>query len=379
MKRRIYFFAGTLFMITMLMNACSPAKPKGMEPGLKEAFAGRFYIGTALNADQITGKDSAALEVVKKQFNAIVAENCMKSESLQPREGVFDFSLADQFVAFGEQNNMWITGHTLIWHSQVPDWLFTDSLGHDVSREVMIGRMKSHISNVVGRYKGRVKGWDVVNEAILDDGSFRNSRFYEIVGEEYLQLAFEFTHEADPDAELYYNDYSMTNPGKREGVVAMVKKLQEQGVRIDGIGMQGHVGLNYPDIAEFERSIEAFAALGVKVMITELDMTLLPVPDLKVGADVSASIAYQQEMNPYTGGLPDSVNTAFETRYLDFFNLFLKHQDVISRVTLWGVNDAQSWRNNWPMSGRTDYPLLFDRENRPKPVVRRIIEEALKS
>ena len=379
MKRRIYFFAGTWFMITILMNACSPAKQAGMEPRLKEAFAGRFYIGTALNADQITGKDSAALEVVKKQFNAIVAENCMKSESLQPREGVFDFSLADQFVALGEQNNMWITGHTLIWHSQTPDWLFTDSLGHDVSREVMIGRMKSHISNVVGRYKGRVKGWDVVNEAILDDGSFRNSKFYEIVGEEYLQLAFEFAHEADPDAELYYNDYSMANPGKREGVVAMVKKLREQGIRIDGIGMQGHVGLNYPDIAEFEKSIEAFAALGVKVMITELDMTLLPMPDRNVGADVSAGFAYQQEMNPYAGGLPDSVNTAFETRYLDFFSLFLKHQDVISRVTLWGVNDAQSWRNNWPVPGRTDYPLLFDRENRPKPVVRKMIEEASKS
>jgi endo-1,4-beta-xylanase len=379
MKRRIYFQTGALVVITILVNACSPDGKAGPEPTLKEAFAGKFYIGTALNAGQITGKDSAAVKVIKEQFNAIVAENCMKSENIQPREGEFDFSLADQFVAFGEQNNMWITGHTLIWHSQAPKWFFTDSLGHDVSREVMIERMRDHISTVAGRYKGRVKGWDVVNEAILDDGSLRNSKFYEIVGEDYVKLAFEFAHQADPDAELYYNDYSMANAGKRDGVVAMVKKLQEQGIRIDGIGMQGHVGLDYPDLAEFEKSIEAFAALGVNVMITEMDITLLPVPDRNVGADVATNFEYQQKMNPYAEGLPDSVNTAFENRYLDFFRLFLKHQDVISRVTLWGVNDAQSWRNNWPVPGRTDYPLLFDRENQPKPVVKRIIQEALKS
>jgi endo-1,4-beta-xylanase len=370
MKKNVFYLAGVL----MFLGACSPETAD--KPSLKDAFAGKFYIGTALNADQINGKDSAAVKVIKEQFNAIVAENCMKSENIQPREGEFDFSLADQFVAFGEQNNMWITGHTLIWHSQAPKWFFTDSAGNDVSREVMIERMRNHISTLVSRYRGRVKGWDVVNEAILDDGSLRNSKFYEIVGEDYLKLAFEFAREADPDAELYYNDYSMANPGKRDGVVAMVKKLQQRGIRIDGIGMQGHIGLDYPDIVEFEKSIEAFASLGVNVMITEMDITVLPVPD--VGADVAANFEYRQKMDPYAAGLPDSVNTAFENRYLDFFRLFLKHQEVISRITLWGVNDAQSWRNNWPVRGRTDYPLLFDRNNQPKPVVKRIIQEALK-
>ncbi|MGD9556481.1 MAG: endo-1,4-beta-xylanase [Mangrovibacterium sp.] len=371
--------AGTLALLILLAGGCGQARQAEKETTLKDAFAGKFYIGTALNADQITGKDTAAVNLIRHQFNAIAAENCMKSEQIQPREGEFDFSLADQFVSFGEQNNMWITGHTLIWHSQAPRWFFTDSTGNDVSREVMIERMRTHIHTLVGRYKGRIKGWDVVNEAILDDGSYRPSEFYQLLGEDFISLAFEFAREADPDAELYYNDYSMANAEKREGVVAMVKKMQEQGIRIDGIGMQGHVGLEYPDISEFEKSVEAFAALGVKVMITEMDITLLPMPDAGVGADVSASFEYRQKMDPYAGGLPDSVNTVFENRYLDFFRLFLKHQDVISRVTLWGVADAYSWRNNWPVRGRTDYPLLFDRNDQPKPVVRKITEEALKS
>jgi endo-1,4-beta-xylanase len=168
----------------------------------------------------------------------------------------------------------------------------------------------------------------------------------------------------------------MANPGRRKGVVDMVKKLQEEGVTIDGIGMQGHVGLDYPEISEFEKSIEAFGALGVKVMITEMDISVLPWPDSNMGAEISKNFEYQKKLNPYAEGLPDSVNTAYEKRYLVFFKLFLKHKDIISRVTLWGVNDAQSWKNNFPMRGRTDYPLLFDRNNQPKPVVAKIIEEA---
>lgn len=343
---------------------------------LKDAFKDRFYIGTALNARQITGDDPEAIRVVKEHFNAIVAENCMKSERIQPRQGEFQFGLADQFVEFGEQNNMLINGHTLIWHSQAPRWFFTDSLGNDVSREELIQRMKDHIGAVAGRYKGRVHTWDVVNEAILDDGSWRESKFYEIIGEDFVKLAFQFAHEADPEAELYYNDYSMANPGKRAGVVAMVKDLQQQGVKIDGIGMQGHIGLHHPDIEEFEKSLLAFAELGVKVMITELDLSVLPSPRRDVGADVSATYEYQQKMNPYVDGLPDSVETAFNERYLEFFRLFMKHEDKIDRVTFWGVNDGDSWKNGWPVRGRTDYPLLFDRENQPKAVVSSIMQLA---
>lgn len=343
---------------------------------LKEAFGEKFHVGAALNIGQITGRDTAALKIVKAHFNAIVAENCMKSGRIQPQEGEFYFDLADQFVAFGEENDMLIHGHTLIWHSQAPRWFFTDSAGNEVSREVLIQRMKDHIYTLVGRYKGRVKTWDVVNEAILDDGSFRKSKFYEIIGKDFIKLAFQFAHEADPDAELYYNDYSMANPRKRVGVVNMVKNLQRQGVRIDGIGMQGHIGLRYPAIEEFEKSILAFSNLGVKVMITELDLTVLPSPWENAGAEVSANFEYQQKMDPYVDGLPEDVREAFHERYLSFFKLFLRHQDKITRVTFWGVNDGHSWKNGWPIRGRTDYPLLFDRNNEPKAVVRSIIEAA---
>jgi len=343
---------------------------------LQNALAGKFYIGTALNEFQITGRDTAGIKVIKEQFSAIVAENCMKSGPMQPKEGEFNFELADQFIDFGIQNNKFITGHCLVWHAQAPRWFFTDSLGNEVTPEVLTQRMKTHIYTVVGRYKGKIKGWDVVNEAIEDDGSFRKSKFYKILGEDFIKLAFQFAHEADPDCELYYNDYSMANPGRRNGVVAMVKKLQEQGVKIDGIGMQGHVGLDYPALEEFEASMEAFAALGLKVMITEMDISALPSPNWNRGAEISTNIAYKDSLNPYTNGLPDSARIAFDNRYLDFFKLFLKHKDYVTRVTVWGVNDGNSWKNGFPVRGRTDYPLLFDRNNQPKSVVDKIIKEA---
>lgn len=362
---------GVLFLILSLMGCSSPQSEQ--TPSLKEAFDGKFLMGTALNTNHIYGRDTLGIKLIQQHFNSIVAENCMKSMYLQPTEGVFFFEEADRFIQFGEENNMHIVGHTLIWHSQAPDWFFTDEKGEDVSREVMIERMRNHIHTVVGRYKGRVDGWDVVNEAILDDGSWRNTKFYEIIGEEYIKLAFQFAHEADPDAELYYNDYAMSQEGKRNSVVEMVKKLQEEGIRIDGIGMQGHMGMDYPDISEFEKSIEAFASLGVNVMITEMDITLLPFPAGET-AEVSLTAEYQEQMNPYAAGLPEEVEAEFNKRYTDFFRLFLKHQEKISRVTLWGVTDKDSWRNNWPIPGRTDYPLLFDRNYQPKPVVAQLID-----
>lgn len=365
-----------LALCTVLAMAGCVTKKNADNLSLKDAFKDKFYMGTALNAAQIKGTDSASVNIVKQHFNSITAENCMKSEEVQPSEGNFDFTLPDQFVAFGEQNQMRIIGHTLIWHSQAPKWFFTDSLGNDVSRDVMIERMKNHIYTVVGRYKGRVHGWDVVNEAILDDGSWRQSKFYSIVGEDFVKLAFQFAHEADPDAELYYNDYSMAHAGKRQGVVQMVKNLQSQGVRIDGIGMQGHLNMDFPSVAEFEKSLLAFADLGVKIHITELDLSVLPSPNQNVGANVSDSYEYQQTLNPYTEGLPDLMAEAAHDRYLDFFKLFINHNDKIDRVTLWGVTDNQSWKNDWPVRGRTDYPLLFDRHYQPKPIVKTIIDQA---
>jgi len=248
-----------------------------------------------------------------------------------------------------------------------------DENGNDVSREVLISRMKNHIQAVVGRYKGKVKGWDVVNEAILDDGSWRQSKLYTIIGPDFLKLAFQFAHEADPDAELYYNDYSMALPGRRAGVVKMVKELLRDGIRIDGIGMQGHCSMDFPKIEEFEKSILAFSSLGVKVMITEMDISALPSPKNKQGADIDSRVGYNSELNPYPNGLPEEVEKAHEKRYKEFFDLFLKHSDKISRITLWGVQDGQSWKNNFPVPGRTDYPLLFDRGYQPKSLIKSLL------
>ncbi|MCX2836644.1 endo-1,4-beta-xylanase [Salinimicrobium sp. MT39] len=342
---------------------------------LKGAFEDKFYIGTTLNAWQIMGRQPEELKVATENFNSIVAENIMKSARIQPKEGEFNFELADEFVKIGEENNMHIHGHTLIWHSQAPDWFFVDKDGNTVSKEVLTQRMKDHIHTVVGRYKGRIHSWDVVNEAIEDDGNYRNSKFYQILGEDFIKLAFEFAHEADPEAQLYYNDYSMAMPGKRAGVVRMVEKLEKEGITVNGIGMQGHIGLNHPDIREFEKSLEAYGNLG-KVMITELDLSVLPSPWGDAGAEISDNYEYEDKMNPFPNGLPADVEQQFTKRYVEFFELFLKHQDKIERVALWGVNDGNSWKNNWPVRGRTDYPLLFDRENNPKPVVKELIELA---
>lgn len=362
-----------------LLTTCGPISLAQNKMTLKEALGDKFLIGTALNANHISGKDEAGIRVTREQFNAVVAENCMKSSEIHPAENRYDFKLADQFVDFGVKNKMFVTGHTLIWHSQLASWFCVDKNGKDVSPDVLKKRMKDHITTVVSRYKGRIKGWDVVNEAIEDDGSYRPSKFYKILGEEFIPLAFQYAHEADPDAELYYNDFSMAGSRKREGVVKMVKKLKDRGIRIDAVGMQGHIGLDYPKISDFENSMLAFAGAGVKVMITELDLTVLPTPKKNIGAEVSASFEYNKEMNPYPKGLPAEVSQAWNDRMNDFFKLFLKHSDIVGRVTLWGVADQDSWRNDWPMHGRTDYALLFDRCHQPKQVVDSILLNARKS
>ena len=377
MKKSIYFLLIFLSIGTLIV-ACNKPKENGKQDNssLKEALKDKFHIGAALNVDQILGRDFATMDIIKKHFSSIVAENCMKSMYLQPKEGEFFFDEADKFVAFGEENDMFIIGHCLVWHSQAPGWFFTDDKGNDVSKEVLIERMKNHITTIVTRYKGRVNGWDVVNEAILDDGSWRDSKFYKIIGEDFLSIAFETAHAADPDAELYYNDYNEWHPGKVQAVVNMVKSLQEKGIRIDAVGMQGHFGMNYPNFDEYQAAIDAYTSTGVKVMVTEFDMSALPNPRYNVGANVADVETYRQEMNPYTEGLSDSIATAWTERMDAYFTLFIKNQEKISRVTMWGVTDGNSWKNNFPMPGRTDYPLLFDREYNAKPIVEIIINKA---
>lgn len=356
----------------IVLAACNGnQKPTVGEQTLKSVLGNKFHIGAAINTEQAAGRDTNAVAVVLHHFNSVVAENCMKSEVIHPEKDRYDFTLADEFVKFGEDNSMFIIGHCLIWHSQLSDWFCVDDKGNNVSAEVLKQRMKDHITTIVTRYKGRIHGWDVVNEAIIEDGSYRNTKFYEILGEEYIPLAFQYAHEADPNAELYYNDYGMHESGRRDGVVRMVNSLKEKGIRIDAIGMQGHIGLDYPTINEYETSINAFASTGCKIMITELDMSALPT--INRGANIADKVAFEKALNPYPEALPDSVSKFWNARMKSFMELFIKHSDVITRVTAWGVSDGDSWKNDWPMAGRREYPLFFDRNYQPKPFIKELL------
>ncbi len=364
----------TLFA-SMLVVSCGNGKQATIteEPALKDVFGDKFLVGVAVNVCQSSEVDTASVKIIKKHFNSIVAEDCMKSANIHPEEDRYNFEQADQFVKFGQENNMAIIGHCLIWHSQLAPWFCVDQKGNNVSAEVLKQRMKDHITTIVTRYKGKIKGWDVVNEAIEEDGSYRKTKFYEILGEEYIPLAFQYAHEADPDAELYYNDYGMNVPGRRDAVVKLVNSLKAKGLRIDAVGMQGHMGMDYPTIEDFEASMLAFAGTGVKVMITEWDMSALPT--VKRSANISDTVTFRKAMNPYPEALPDSVSAVWNARMKAFFNLFLKHADIVERVTAWGVSDGDSWKNNFPVRGRKEYPLLFDRNYEMKPFLKELINE----
>jgi endo-1,4-beta-xylanase len=363
----------TLIMAVALFTVTSCA---AAQPSLKDAFQDKFLIGAALNESQVLERNATQAALVKQQFNTITPENVMKWGRIYPQPNRYEFGPTDQFVEFGERNKMVIIGHTLVWHSQTPNWVFQDESGQPVTREFLLHRMSNHIHTVVGRYKGRVHGWDVVNEALNEDGTLRRSPWWRIIGEDYLVKAFEFAHAADPNAELYYNDFSLENEPKRNGAIAIIKKLQAAGVKVHGIGTQMHAKMDWPSPQLVEDTITAFANLGVQVMITELDIDVLPERTRNLSADVSRRDAAAPELNPYAKGLPDSVQQALAKRYGEIFAVYARHADKISRVTFWGVTDDESWLNNWPIRGRTSYPLLFDRGSRPKPAFEAVIQAA---
>ncbi len=366
-KNRFIFLTAMMFLVVCTAN--------NSENTLKEAWQDSFLTGTALNRQQINGKDNASIELIQNHFNSITAENAMKWERIHPEPGQYHFTLADSFVDFGIKNNMFIIGHTLVWHNQTPDWVFQDKAGNPVRKEIILKRLKDHIYTVVGRYKGKVQGWDVINEVFNEQGDLRTDNpWFQNLGSEYLEKAFQWAHEADPDAELYYNDYNMFHKGKRKAVVEFVEKLKAKGIPVHGIGLQGHWGLDYPSHDELKASIEDYSKTGLKIMITELDISVLPLPGEHQGADINKNYMLQEKLNPYAQGLPDSMQVVLAKRYVDIFNLFLDYSDSISRVTFWGVHDGVSWKNYWPIHGRTDYPLLFDRNYDSKLAYDKIIK-----
>jgi endo-1,4-beta-xylanase len=362
----------SIAILGLLLAGVSYAQPAT----LKDAFQGIFRMGAAISQRQFEEKDARGDAIVAAQFNSISPENALKWESIHPRIDGYNFDPADRYVAFGEKYKMFIVGHNLVWHSQVPKWVFQDDRGAPLTRDALLERMHDHIRTVVGRYKGRIAGWDVVNEALNEDGTLRKSQWLTIIGDDYIAKAFQFAHEADPAAELYYNDYSLENEPKRNGAVALIRKLKAQSIPVAAIGLQGHDQMNWPTAAQQAATIEAFASLGIKVNVTELDVDVLPRNAPGTSADVSATSTGSAGANPYAAGLPDAVQQALARRYAELFQIFVKYRASIARVTFWGVTDGDSWLNNFPIRGRTNYPLLFDREGKPKPAFTAVISTA---
>lgn len=343
---------------------------------LKEVYSGAFKMGTAVNAEMVQKRS----ETVSIHFNSVTPENVMKAGELCPAPGVYDFTKADAFVAWARQEKMFIVGHTLIWHNQTPHWFFENQDGSKKSAEDLKEQLHAHIQAVAGRYAGQVQAWDVVNEVIDDDGSYRPTLWVNGVGDgdEMVRLAFKYAAEYAPDTELYYNDFNAWRPEKVKGIVRMVKMLQAAGIRIDGVGIQGHWGLNYPKSQYIEEAIDAYAACGIKVMITELDVDVLPLT--REGQIIGQGMAHKQFQNeefkeyldPYRAGLPEEVAQKLADRYAELFEIFYRKRDKIDRVTLWGTKDGMSWKNDYPIPGRTNYPLLWSRDGTPKAAFYRV-------
>ena len=338
---------------------------------LSDRYKDLFHLGAAINEDIILGKDLQSKNIVTSEFNSITPENSLKWMYLQPFPNKFNFGAADKYVELGIKNNMHIVGHALVWHNQLADFMKTTG-----SRSEFKKHVENHINTVVSRYKGKIDAWDVVNEAFNENGSLRPSVFKKQMGDNYIEDVFKLAETADPDADLIYNDYNLYKPAKRAGVLKMVKKLQENGTKINAIGVQAHWRLNSPSLMEIEQIILDISDLGVEVMFTELDVTVLPNPWELVGAEVTQNFSKFEgdpKMDPYPKALPKSVEKQLAKRYEDIFKLFIKHQDKISRVTFWGVMDKHSWLNDWPIKGRTNYPLLFDRNYQPKKAYNKLI------
>ena len=363
--------AAALALLSIKNTALAAAAKR---TGIKDFYKDDFRIGTALSTSTLMNNNKPLLALVAREFDAITAENCMKWEPLKPNNKDWNWGPADKFVEFGEQHNMYIVGHNLVWHSQVPKEVFQSEPGGVISKEQLTQRMQDHISALAGRYKGRIHAWDVVNEAVEDDGSWRKSPWYNIMGEDFIAKAFHMAHEVDPKAHLIYNDYNTETAAKRDFIVNMVKKFKKQGVPIQGVGMQEHLSIDGPSVEEIEKTLIALAGAGVRVHITELDVDVLPSVWNLPTAEVSTRFEYTPERDPFIQKLPKNIEEKLAKRYEEIFKIYLKHRDKIDRITLWGTTDAETWLNNFPIRGRTNYPLLFDRKMAPKPAYFRLLD-----
>jgi endo-1,4-beta-xylanase len=379
MKRYFQSIGGALTGVAGIIISAGPMQAQSNTPSLKEVFQDSFLIGTAINRGQAGGgaagnRNSERVErdvaLVKAQFNQISPENDLKWESVHPRDGAegYNFGPADAFVNFGLSNKMYLVGHTLAWHSQTPRWVFQDGTNGPAGKELVLQRLHDHINAVVGRYKGKIKVWDVVNEVLNDSSNAGDTNIYRaqspwirICGPEFIVKAFQWAHEADPDAVLRYNDYSIENPAKRARLIAMITWLQSQNVPVHAIGSQTHANLTWPSAQLEDEALTDIESLGLPIHITELDVNGAAGGQRNQSADVAANAGAAG------GGVVSEADKKLADQYAVLFNAFLKHQKSVKMVTFWGVNDAVSWRSN----GR---PLLFDGNDQPKPAFFAVIK-----
>lgn len=361
MKIKYLFFFSTclpLFALTrcsekLAVQKNQPVANANVQKGLKDYYKDYFTIGVAVSPREL--KTDAA-ELVAKHFNSITAENAMKMGPIHPRENEYFWRDADTIVAFAKRHNMKMRGHALVWHTQAPNWLFTSANGDTVSKEVLLQRIKDHITTVVNRYKGNIYAWDVVNEAIDDNDAqyMRNTAFYRITGEDFIAKAFEYAHAADPNAILFYNDYNTENTGKRDRIYRLVKGLKDAGVPIHGVGLQGHWSVNNPAKEQLEKSIQLFSSLGLQVQVTELDVSVY------AGRQGGQVISGQRDT---TAVFTPEMEQQQTEKYKMIFDVLRQHKKQVTGVTFWNISDRYSWLD---MRGRKNFPLLFDRNLQPK-------------
>lgn len=361
-------------LFTVALFSCSEnvTKQTTQQPStkitLKDAYADKFLVGATLGASMFTKPNHPSLALVKRHFSAITLDNDMKWERINPLPGNYEFDIADQFAQLGVDENITMVGHVLFWHSQTPDWVFKDAQGNLLTRDGLLERMRERAKMFASRYGDKVKIWDVVNEAIEDDGSLRQSLYNQIIGDDFIEQAFIIADQEMPkDATLIYNDYGMDRTGRRDTVIAMVNDFLQRGVRIDGIGLQGHWGMVTPSAETIDETLTAYAATGLPLHITELDVDFLGRDGL-LGANVDIKkLTATPQNNPYPdGNFPPAGEDKLAARYQEIFQTFIKHQKSIDRVTFWGVTDGDSWLNGWPVVGRTNFPLLFNRDGQAK-------------
>ena len=353
---------------------CAVPMPEDQVQSLQSAFEPHFRVGVAVSP--FTFEDAASVELISQQFNHLSPENLLKWSSIQPNPGEYRFQAADDYVAFGEERGMTVYGHVMVWHQQVPEWVFQDEAGDDVSKDELLARLTDHMTTVGGRYGGRIQYWDVVNEAFNDDGSLRDTPWRRILGDDYIATVFQLADTLLPDSKLVYNDYSLASASKRAGAVAMIQDLKSRGIRIDAVGEQGHYNMTYPGVSQLDQMLADFRQLGVSVLITELDVDVLPNAQGIQGADLDMIANYDATYDPYQACLPQTVDAKLAARWAALFGALVAHADIIDAVTFWGVSDGQSWLNNWPVQGRTNYPLLFNRDLTAKTALQSVLGTA---